>query len=387
MSEIIEQLGKWLQHVLANNTLYDWLVALALAGGAFLLLMFLRRVVPARMKILAQRTATEWDDAVAEMLTSTRLLALAIVALYLGSLHLELRPGLRSMLTTVVTITLFLQIGLWLNRLLVDWLQRDRAWRRDEDPGNVAVVNALGFVARVALWAVVLLLVLDNIGINVTALVAGLGVGGIAVALAVQNILGDLFASLSIALDKPFAVGDFLIIDDLLGTVENIGLKTTRLRSLSGEQLVFSNTDLLSSRVRNYGRMYERRVVFKLGVTYSTPRDALKRIPEVIREVIEAQEEVRFDRSHFQAYGDFSLDFETVYFVLKADYNYYMDVQQAINLAIHQRFEEMGVDFAFPTQTIHLVSEASPADASADVRDGARKLSAEADAGDASAAA
>jgi len=224
--------------------------------------------------------------------------------------------------------------------------------RRARDPSSVATVNAIAFLARLVLWSVALLLVLDNLGFNVTALVAGLGVGGIAIALAVQNILGDLFASLSIVLDKPFAVGDFLIVGEFMGSVEHVGLKTTRLRSLSGEQLIFSNNDLLGSRIRNYGRMYERRVVFKIGVTYQTPRDKLSRIPGIIRQVIEAQENVRFDRSHFQAYGAFSLDFETVFYVTKPDYNVYMDIQQAINLGIHEQFETEGIEFAYPTQTL-----------------------------------
>jgi small-conductance mechanosensitive channel len=209
-------------------------------------------------------------------------------------------------------------------------------------------------------WSVVLLLVLDNMGINITALVAGLGVGGIAVALAVQSILGDLFASLSIVLDKPFVVGDFLIIDDYMGSVEHVGLKTTRLRSLTGEQLVLSNTDLLSSRIRNYGRMQERRALFTLGVTYQTPRDKLRQIPEIIREAIEASEKTRFDRSHFKSYGAYSLDFETVYYVLEPDYALYMDIQQAVNLAIHERFEAEGIEFAFPTQTLFVEREAIP---------------------------
>jgi small-conductance mechanosensitive channel len=218
-------------------------------------------------------------------------------------------------------------------------------------------MTAVGFVARLVLWSVILLLALDNLGVDVTALVAGLGVGGIAVALAVQNILSDLFASLSIVLDKPFAVGDFLIIDSFLGSVEHVGLKTTRLRSLSGEQLVFSNTDLLGSRIRNYGRMFERRVVFKIGVTYQTPRDKLTKIPGIIREAIEAQDKTRFDRSHFNEYGEFSLNFESVYYVLGPDYNLYMDIQQAINLRIHERFEEEGIEFAYPTQTLFLARQ------------------------------
>jgi small-conductance mechanosensitive channel len=167
-------------------------------------------------------------------------------------------------------------------------------------------------------------------------------------------VLGDLFASLSIVLDKPFEVGDFLIIGELLGTVEYVGLKTTRLRSLSGEQLVFSNSDLLNSRIRNFGRMYERRVVFKIGVTYQTPRDKLMKIPVIIREAIEKQTNTRFDRSHFFEYGNFSLNYESVYYVQGPDYNEYMDIQQAINLTIHEQFEKEGIEFAYPTQTLFL---------------------------------
>jgi small-conductance mechanosensitive channel len=170
-----------------------------------------------------------------------------------------------------------------------------------------------------------------------------------------------VIASLSIVLDKPFVVGDFLIVDDLLGSVEHVGLKTTRLRSLSGEQLVFSNSDLLNSRIRNYGRMYERRVVFTLGVTYETPRDKLLQIPGMIREAVEAQERTRFDRSHFMQYGDYSLKFETVYYVLTRDYNVNMDVQQAIYFRIHECFEEAGIEFAYPTQKLYLArNQASP---------------------------
>jgi small-conductance mechanosensitive channel len=176
------------------------------------------------------------------------------------------------------------------------------------------------------------------------------------VALAVQNILGDLFASLSIVLDKPFVIGDFLIIGDLMGSVEHVGLKTTRVRSLSGEQLIFSNADLLKSRIRNYGRMYERRVVFRIGVTYETPRAKLKSIPGIIREVIEGRDNARFDRSHFMEYADYSLNFETVYYVLSPDYNVYMDIQQDIYFQLHERLEQEEIEFAYPTQKLFLAS-------------------------------
>jgi small-conductance mechanosensitive channel len=213
-------------------------------------------------------------------------------------------------------------------------------------------MDFVGFLMRLVVWAAVLLLLLDNLGVNVTTLIAGLGVGGIAVALAAQNVLGDLFASLSIVLDKPFVVGDFIAVADFMGSVEHVGLKTTRLRSLSGEQVIFSNTDLLGSRIRNYGRMFERRVVSSIGVTYQTPAAKLRRIPEIIREIVQGQSKVRFDRAHFHKLGDSSLGFEFVYYVLTADYNHYMDVQQNINLALLEKLAEEGVEFAYPTQTL-----------------------------------
>jgi small-conductance mechanosensitive channel len=221
---------------------------------------------------------------------------------------------------------------------------------------QIATSTALTFVGKLVLWSVALLLVLENLNFDVSALVASLGVGGIAVALAAQNILGDLFASLSILFDKPFVVGDFIFVGDMMGTVEKVGLKTTRVRSLFGEQLVFSNNDLLSSRIKNYKRMEERRVVFTLGVTYQTNAEQLELIPGIIKETIENQEKVRFDRSHFKGYGDFALLFETVYWVTDPDYNLYMDIQQRINLELFRHFEEQGIEFAYPTQTIHLAA-------------------------------
>jgi small-conductance mechanosensitive channel len=252
-------------------------------------------------------------------------------------------------------IALLVQFGLWGGEAINFWFRRYENQRQHLDPSRVTTMRAARILARLVLIVIVALLVLDNIpGVEITALIASLGIGGIAVALAVQNILSDLFASLSIVLDKPFVVGDFIIIDQFMGTVEHVGLKTTRVRSLSGEQLVFSNSDLLGSRIRNYKRMAERRVVFTIGVTYQTPHEKLSWIPVLIREVVESKENTRFDRSHFSGYGDFALQFETVYYVLAADYNLYMDIQQAINLDIYQRFEAEGIAFAYPTRTLYL---------------------------------
>jgi small-conductance mechanosensitive channel len=348
-----------LSYELLDNTVQAWLSFLAVTSAALTVAYLFKRLAISRISRLAAQTSFEWDDALAEVLRRTHALFLLIVAFFLGSLVLALPDGVRQGMFTAIAVTVVVQGGLWLNAIMLFWLRRYIEQRKKTDPASAATVNAAGFIARLILWSVVLLLVLDNLGFDVTALVAGLGVGGIAVALAIQNILGDLFASLSIVLDKPFIIGDFLIIGDFMGSVEYIGLKTTRLRSLSGEQLVFSNNDLLGSRIRNYGRMYERRVVFKLGVTYQTPREKLSGIPAIIREAVETRDNTRFDRSHFQAYGDFSLNFESVYYVSSPDYNVYMDIQQAINLRIHERFEQEGIEFAYPTQTLIVTQQPS----------------------------
>jgi small-conductance mechanosensitive channel len=252
----------------------------------------------------------------------------------------------------LLVVGLLVQLGIW----AVAGLGRFMALRRErelvEDASAVAAMDIVSFLTRVAVWAIVFLLVLDNLGVNITALVAGLGVGGIAVALAAQNIISDLFASLSIVLDRPFVLGDFLVIDDYYGNVEKVGLKTTRVRSLSGEQLVFSNNDLLSSRIRNYGQMVERRIVFTIGVVYQTPYEKLAELPGIIEDIVVKQDSARFDRAHFQRFGDYSLNFETVYYVESSDYRLYMDIQQAVNLEIFRRFAEEGIEFAYPTQTL-----------------------------------
>jgi len=343
-----------LSYTLAGNAVKEWLSAVVVAVLVYLLMRIFIRVGVARLALLAQGTTTQWDNAATEALSRTRGLFLIVIALFAGSLVLVLPDRVRHVIYSAASIALIIQGGLWVNLAVLHWLEHEGQRRRRVDPATVTTVSAVAFVGRLVLWSLVVILLLDNLGLDVTALVAGLGVGGIAVALAVQNILGDLFASLSIVLDKPFAVGDFLIIDEHMGAVENVGLKTTRVRSLSGEQLVFSNADLLKSRIRNFGRMFERRVVFKIGVTYQTPRDKLQRIPAMIREAIQRQDKVRFDRSHFQAYGDYALTFETVYYVLSPDYNQYMDIQQAINLEIHEAFEAEGIEFAYPTQTLFL---------------------------------
>lgn len=342
----------FLQTQIASNSLQTWLIAAIIALAALLVAGIFRFISCRQLNRLVTHTDAPLWPVLLAVVKRTKWLFITLLALFIGTSVIELPGTLRANFTTIVIIALLIQTGLWGTAALQVIIEQYRQRQLDKDPASITTLSVLNLISKIILWSIIVLLVLDNLGVNITALVAGLGVGGIAVALAVQTILGDLFASLSIVLDKPFVVGDFLIVDDLLGSVEYVGLKTTRLRSLSGEQLIFSNSDLLKSRIRNYGRMYERRVVFNIGVTYQTPRDKLIKIPKIIREAVEQQDKTRFDRSHFKEYGDFALIFESVYYVLGPDYNEYMDIQQAINLHIHEGFEQEGIEFAYPTQTL-----------------------------------
>jgi small-conductance mechanosensitive channel len=304
-----------------------------------------------------KHTKNTVDDAVVESLGRTLKLTLLVIGLAVAAQTLDLPAGTNLILHRVLVVVLILQTGLWIGHTVTRWLEHYRERQLEDDRGAATAVGAISFVAQVTIWTVVILAILSNLNVNITAMITGLGIGGIAVALALQNVFSDLFASLSIVFDKPFVIGDFIIVGEHLGSVEHVGLKTTRVRSLSGEQLVFANSDLLTSRIRNFGRMYERRVVFQLGVTYQTLQERLVEIPGIIREAIEEQENTRFDRSNFAKYGDFALNFETVYYVLAPDYSLYMNIQEKINLKIRERFLAEEIEFAYPTQTLFLQRE------------------------------
>lgn len=341
--------------LLTNNTAQDWAYALLAAAAFMLLLHAMRRLVLQHLTRISKTTNTVIDDFLVDMLAATRILLAAATSMYLGTQLLTLPAALEKIADRAFITVIILQAGFWANRALIFWLGHQFAQGDKEDEGARAMtLSLLSFLGRIILWALIGLLMLDNLGLNVTALVTSLGIGGIAIALAVQNILGDLFASLSIAIDKPFVIGDFIIVDEVMGSVEHVGLKTTRIRSLSGEQIILSNNDLLKSRIRNYKRMQERRAVFAVGVTYDTPPEKLEHIAALIQQAIEAQADTRFDRAHFKGFGAYSLDFEAVYFVLTPDYNVFMNIQQAINLQLVRRFAEHDVAFAFPAQTLYL---------------------------------
>lgn len=350
---------QFFDRILFHNSMRQWTTALAVAVVAFFALLLLRALLVGRLGTIAKRTTTEVDDILVELVARTRPYFLAATAIVFGSRFLVLPPTVDMYFSAAFALVLLFQCGLWGAAAVDLWIQRRADLRATRsDVASITTMRALGISAKLLLWVIVFITALDKFGVNVTTLVTGLGIGGVALALAVQNILGDLFAALSIVFDKPFDVGDSIAVDQMQGTVERIGLKTTRLRSISGEQIIISNSELLKSRIRNYKRQLDRRVDFTTDVIYDTPPETIARIPAMIREVVSSQQLVRFDRCHFVQYTDSALRLETVYYVLDADYNRYLDIQQTINLELLRRFGAERIRLAHPTRSIILEGDA-----------------------------
>jgi len=354
-SNSIDSLVKLLEGNVYGNGLTQWAIAAALSIGLLIVALLVRLILVRRLPAPEPGEEMHWPMVLHEVVARTWTLFLIIAAIYAGTTLLTLPDSVHRLVYSIFIVALFVQLAFWADRIAAAIL----AWRLKPIRGRSksAMRNALSliqFVVRVAVWSLALLLIFQNLGFDITALIAGLGVGGIAVALAAQSVLGDLFSSLAIILDRPFEVGDFIVFGEQMGTVEKIGIKTTRIRALSGEQIAVSNTDLVKTRVHNFKRMKERRVVLVLGVTYDTPADKLERIPSMVTEIIEKQDQARFERAHFRSFGNFALEFEVIYWVLDADYTIYMDKQQAINFAIFRAFQDEGIEFAFPSQTLYV---------------------------------
>jgi len=337
-----------------GNSLGTWAVAVFAGVISFFLFCYAVKLVDKYLSMLLERRSSAVTGLILDLVRQINVYFIFLLALLIGSSFLNLPARLSKIISVLVILFLLFQIGLWGDKVISYWLNIKIKKKVTEDPSTATMLSAFGFMGKLLFWGIIVLIGLENMGIDVTTLIAGLGIGGIAVALAAQNILSDLFASWSIVLDKPFLVGDFIVIDDFSGNVEHIGLKTTRIRSLTGEQVVISNSDLLKCRIRNYKRMCERRVVFAFGVAFETPTEKLKEIPNVVKDVIASIEGARFDRAHFASYGSYSLNFEVVFYVLSADYNLYMDIQQKINLSLLEEFKKMGVTLAYPVQTIYV---------------------------------
>ena len=347
-----------LDQVFLGNTIRLWLVAAGIVLVTYFLLILFKKFVEWRVAKWAKKTVTQFDDFLIDLISNTKNIMLFIFALFMASKTLEIKQEIQDIIDVFTLVVLLLQVGFWLNAVISYLIQRQVKKQLKNNASEATTLSALGTVAKIAVWVLLAIMALDNVpGVEVSTLITGLGIGGIAIGLAVQNILGDLFSSLSIMMDRPFVIGDFITVGEFSGTVEHIGIKSTRVRSLTGEQVVFSNSDLLGSRIRNYQRMNRRRVVFSFGVTYQTSHEMLVKIPDMVKEIIDPKENVTFDRAHFKSYGDSTLDFEVVYWVESSDYAQFMDIQQDINLHVFDEFAKNSIDFAYPTQTIFIEKE------------------------------
>jgi len=338
-------------------TVANWFLSLAAVILTFVVVRTAIGFVLRNLRRRVDKTGSHVSRIAVEVISSTSNTLLLLGSFLVGIGALDLPERWSSRVSSLWFVVVALQVGLWLNRAIALALARYFKKHSQTEAYSSSALATLSLVgAKVLLWAVIVLAMLSNLGVNITAFVASLGVGGIAIALAVQNILGDVFASLSIAVDKPFEVGDFIVVGSLAGTVEHVGLKTTRIRSLGGEQIVMANAEMIGSTIQNYKRLQERRIVFNFRLSYSCTPAQIKKVSATVESIIRQQKLARFDRSHFLGFGESALNFETVYIVLDPSYNVYMDVQQAINISMMEAFADMGVEFAFPARTVYVAS-------------------------------
>ncbi|GAB3168834.1 mechanosensitive ion channel family protein [Telluribacter humicola] len=342
-----------LETVYFRNTLLDYIIAFGSILLGFLLIAIFKRVILRKVEKLSGNTNTKIDDYLVHGIERFGIPALYVTVVYSGLTYLTLNRKFENILRIAITVLVTYLVIRIVSTIILMLLQ-SYVRRQDRGEDKVKELGGLMIVINVIIWGIGLLSLLDNLGYDVTTVIAGLGIGGVAIALASQNILGDLFNYFVIFFDRPFETGDFIIIDTKMGVVDYIGVKSTRIKSLTGEQLIFSNSDLTKSRIHNYKRMERRRILFKFGVVYQTSLENVKQIPGMIKSIITSIENTTFDRAHFAAYGESSLDFEVVYYVQSSDYTVYMDIQQTINLRIYEEFLRMGVEFAYPTRTLYV---------------------------------
>jgi small-conductance mechanosensitive channel len=349
--------------LLLDHTAIQWGIAVAVTLGSFVLLHLLKRLGSARLRKWAKATETRIDDTISGLVDRTSWLTLTVLAIVFGARSLTLPPAVDRVATRIAALTLLLQVAIWISFTFQDLLLRaiEKRERAGELPRSVTALISVG--GRLIVWAIAFLVAVETLGYDATALVTGLGIGGVAIGLALQGILKDIFAFLAIVLDGPYAVGDSIQVGDLVGTVERIGIKTTRLRSITGEELVFGNNDLLSSRVRNYHDVQQRRVTVMIGVLYDTPPAVLAQVSDWLRTAIEPIELTDFQRCFLVGLGESSIDFELVVIIHSVDYNEFMKAQQEIILATLERLEAGGVGLAFPTRTLHLPAGSEPSTA------------------------
>ncbi|MGE3609810.1 MAG: mechanosensitive ion channel family protein [Bacteriovoracaceae bacterium] len=337
-----------------------YLLAIGIFLLSYIIIYGLKKIFTFKLTRFLGEKARQWDDLVISTLEETKHFFMTASALYISYQFLPSSPIWNLYISRTYFIFLMIQIGLWSNHLFEKWMSKALYPRMQKNPAVATSISLIQLLFKMTLFTLILLFTLHNIGIKITTIIAGLGVGGIAVALGLQKILGDLFSSLSIVLDRPFIIGDFVVLDQYMGEVEKIGLKTTRIRSLSGEQIIISNSDLLATRIRNFKRMRERRIAFIMRLPFQTSTHQLKSAVQTISSIVSSQERVRFERCHFMNFGTHSLEIETVYWILHDDYNIYMDIQQKIFFEIHDAFSAQGLKLAYQTQMLHFDKEDWP---------------------------
>ncbi|MFB6212622.1 MAG: mechanosensitive ion channel family protein [Candidatus Magasanikbacteria bacterium] len=344
----------WNIQILGNSIL-DLTEALGIFLGTLAILKVIQIAILGKLNSWSKNTENNFDDVFIKIIESFHAPFVIFFAFYLSLEVINITPWLKSVLNIILIVWLIYKSGKVVE-IFINYGQKKFIKKTSEESRGSTEVAAqiLGKTLKAILWVVAGLLVLSNLGVKIGPLLAGLGVGGVAVALAAQNILGDLFNSFVIYFDKPFVVGDFIKVKDKMGTVEKIGLKTTRIRSLQGEELVFSNTQLTSQEIQNFGQMKKRRGELKFGVEYDTLQEKLEKIPEMVRTIVEGIEKVEIDRIFFEEFGDSAIGFELIYYVQEPDYNLYAKKNQQIAFAINESFQKKGISMAFPTRTVHL---------------------------------
>ncbi|MBN1170344.1 mechanosensitive ion channel family protein [Candidatus Micrarchaeota archaeon] len=335
-----------------GNLAIDYIIAFIVFLIALALLKVFKFIVLVKLRAIAKNTRNDIDDTILKVIDSFGWTFYIVLSLYIAFQFIVLDPFIEGIMIYV----LYIVTGYFLIRaagIVIDYAAM-KILDGNKDNVDNSVVSLIVQISKFSLWIIVALLIISNLGYEISALLTGLGIGGIAIALALQTVLSDVFAYFSIHLDKPFRVGDFIVVGSDAGIVQKIGIKSTRIRTLQGQELVVSNQELTSSRINNYKRMKERRIIFTIGVSHSTPTAKLKKIPGILRKIIESAELTRFDRAHFMRFDSSALIYEVVYYVDTPNYNKYMDIQQEINLGIKEHFEKNGITIPFPTQTVHV---------------------------------
>jgi len=349
--------NQFLSTTYLGNTGKAYLIALGVFIALFIIFKIFDSVVISFLRRVAKKTKADWDDIIIDFMSAISWQFYAFLAFFISTITLQVHPILERALQILLVIFLAFYASRGFSKIVDHFTDKQIEKRKKQDKlASTSMIKTFGIIFKIAIYSIAFLMILDNFGIEITPLIASLGVGGIAIAIALQSVLSDLFSAFAIYFDKPFKEGDFIIVGDDLGTVKRIGIKTTRIQTLQGQELVMSNTELTNTRVNNYSKMQRRRVVTQIGVEYSTPLNKMKKINGIVKKAVDSTKDATLDRTHFKGYGDFSLNYEIVYYIESPDYNKYMDIQQEINFKIKEAFEKEKIVFAFPTQTLHIGS-------------------------------